>query len=158
MKSDFIFSNFQKSRFLPWNLPIQKVHNKRYNNDKIDSDIIFRLYDFIYQVFVILGTIGYHLGTIGYHLKSSKSTWNEQFFFKNTTLIVKTSNDTQWYPESQKHDIWNHTIWKEYQNQFYHCCNVCYELSVMVGFEVKTLIVENLKIWCQISWKCKKNH
>ena len=26
----------------------------------------------------------------------------------------------RWYPKSQKVDIWNHTIWKRYQNQFYH--------------------------------------
>ena len=77
--------------------------------------------------------------------------------FQNTTLIVKmiaitTFDDpqdgSQWYPKSQKFHIWNHTIWKRYQNQFYHCWNVCYELSVMLGFKVKTLIfwkVENMK-------------
>ena len=54
----------------------------------------------------------------------------------------------RWYPKSQKVDIWNHTIWKRYQNQFYHCWNVCYKLSAMLGFKVKTLIfwkVENMR-------------
>ena len=79
-------------------------------------------------------------------------------FLKNFThfmYFLKTSSDTQWYPDgttwypkSQKVDIWNHTIWKRYQNQFYHCWNVCYEHSVMLGFKVKTFIfwkVENMK-------------
>ena len=88
------------------------------------------------------------------------------FFLKNFThfmYFLKTSSDTQWYPDgtpwypkSQKVDIWDHTIWKRYQNQFYHSWNVCYELSVMLGFNVKTLIFEKLKIWSHISWRCTK--
>ena len=96
MKSDFIFSIFQKSRFLSWNLPFLKVHQKRYNNDTIDSDIIFRLYDFMYQVFVILGTFWVPLGI----------TWSLQKVRKMSKLFQKYNinreddcdNNIWWYP------------------------------------------------------------
>ena len=134
------------------------------NFQKIFSPSIPRWKNHCFQILWFHIATFVMLDTIGYHLRSSR-LMSYLFEFCSFYVILE---DFKWYPMVPRWYpmvpnitkvgilVWNHKIWKWYKNQFYHCCKVCYELSIMLGFKVKTLIFEKLKIWSQISWKCKK--
>ena len=104
--------------------------------------------------------MGYHLG---YHqMLLSQSFSRLMLYFKTFCPFYVLFEDFKWYtmvprwypmvPKITKSWYMRSykLIWKRYQNQFYHSWNVCYELSVMLGFNVKTLIFEKLNALCYL--------